>query len=152
MVSPTKEKHMNKYHKIVLEKIAKAKEEFARCNIDADVAKKASAHQRSLFKKWKNEEGFDLMDHQSWLIENEDAVHAAQFLREIELLEGSLKVDLVYVSTKYVMTDSELLSPAGFYFDERVFVKPSTGVFIMTDKLPRHSNIPYYDIDKVAAA
>ena len=69
---------MNKYHEIVLEKNRKGLKRFARCNIRADVAKDSRAHQRSLFR-WKNER-FDLMDHQSWLIENEDRFMPLSFL------------------------------------------------------------------------
>ena len=71
---------------------------------------------------------------------------------EIEMLEGSLDLDLELVETRYLIVDGGLVSPAGFHPSERVFVKGD--VFIMTNKLPRSlsGNLIAYYINKIASA
>ena len=81
-------------------------------------------------------------------IARKSAIHA-----EIQMLEKTLDLDLVEVDprAKYVITDGDLISPAGFHPNELVFIK--TNIFIQTEKLPRSlsSNLSAYDVAKLAA-
>ena len=66
---------------------------------------------------------------------HEDASAVSNAASYLDLLKVSLTQDLIHVSTKYVITDGDLISPSGFHTDDRVFVK--NAVCILTDELPR---------------
>ena len=63
-------------------------------------------------------------------------------LQRIEMLKESLELDLIHVTTRYLITDDKaLISPSGYHPTQHVFVKPS--IAIQSDNLDwvRHSNI-----------
>lgn len=62
------------------------------------------------------------------------------------LLDG----DYIHVPTQYLLTsdhDAQLVSPAGFTADDRIWIKP-TGLLYMTNRLPSSSNMVYWDVTK----
>jgi len=69
--------------------------------------------------------------------------------KQIEAFENTLQMDLMHVNTRYVMLEpgKKIVSPAGFHPDSKIYTKPS-GVVILTDRLPRTSNLSYYDLQK----
>ena len=73
----------------------------------------------------------------------------ARRTNEIEMYEKTLTLDLMQVNTRYVMleADKKIVSPAGFHPDTMIYTKPE-GVVILTDKLPKASNLNYYDLKK----
>ena len=71
-------------------------------------------------------------------------------LSEIAGLEETLSLPLAKVGrTKYLITDGDLVSPAGYYNDG-VYVK--NDVWIETNRLPRSvSGLTVYDLHEIAA-
>ena len=63
----------------------------------------------------------------------------------LKRLKETKKEDLIFPHGKYVMVPkgTQLLSPSGFRCDEQVFIKPESGCLV--EKLPRSSNMGYYD-------
>jgi len=63
-------------------------------------------------------------------------------------LQDTLRAHLMIATKKYLMVpqgSSELVKPSGFSMDDRVFLFiPGS---ILTNKLPKQSNMAYYDID-----
>tara|TARA_R110000751_G_C13605961_1_gene462754 strand:- start:46 stop:474 length:429 start_codon:yes stop_codon:yes gene_type:complete len=74
----------------------------------------------------------------------------ARRTEQIEMYENTLTLDLMQVNTRYVMleADKKIVSPAGFHPDTMIYTKPK-GVVILTDKLPKVSNLNYYDLKQV---
>lgn len=68
---------------------------------------------------------------------------------QIEKLGKTLKMDLMHVNTRYVMVEpgNKIVSPAGFHPDSKIYTKPK-GVVILTDRLPKTSNLAFYDLQK----
>lgn len=52
----------------------------------------------------------------------------------------------IKVTTRYVLTDEPLVSPTGFHYEELIF--SLNNVFIQTNRLPAHSNLLAYDMEK----
>ncbi len=71
-------------------------------------------------------------------------------LREIAGLEETLSLPLVKVgSAKYLITDGDLVSPAGYY-DDGVYIK--NDVWIETNRLPRAvEGLTVYNLHDIAA-
>ena len=84
----------------------------------------------------------DLSDDPSYKLNN--------VLSEIAGLEETLSLPLAKVGrTKYLITDGDLVSPAGYYNDG-VYVK--NDVWIETNRLPRSvSGLTVYDLHEIAA-
>ena len=84
----------------------------------------------------------DLSDDPSYKLNN--------VLSEIAGLEETLTLPLAKVGrTKYLITDGDLVSPAGYYNDG-VYVK--NDVWIETNRLPRAvSGLTVYDLHEIAA-
>ena len=84
----------------------------------------------------------DLSDDPSYKLNN--------VLSEIAGLEETLSLPLAKVGrTKYLITDGDLVSPAGYYNDG-VYVK--NDVWIETNRLPRAvSGLTVYDLHEIAA-
>ena len=75
-----------------------------------------------------------------------DASAVSNAASSVEMLKVSLASSLVHVPTKYVISDSPLVSPSGFHPDDKVYIK--NDVFIMTDSLPRSlsNNLKAYEV------
>lgn len=68
----------------------------------------------------------------------------------MESLNNLVTGRYIYVPTQYLLTsdhDAELVSPAGFTADDRIWFKPS-GYLYMTNRLPSSSNMVYWDVTK----
>ena len=80
---------------------------------------------------------------------NAEALEHPQLSSELEMLKGSLDADLMVVPTRYLMAPagSTLTSPSGFHQTERVFLNIPGALF--TDRLPKQSNMIYWDISKI---
>ena len=80
-----------------------------------------------------------------WMQAN-DAAAISNAASSVEMLKVSLASNLVHVPTKYVITDSDLISPSGFHPDDKVYIK--NDVFIMTDSLPSSfsNNLKAYEV------
>ena len=76
----------------------------------------------------------------------DDAAAISNAASSVEMLKVSLASNLVHVPTKYVITDSDLISPSGFHPDDKVYIK--NAVFIMTDSLPGSfsNNLKAYEV------
>jgi hypothetical protein len=75
-------------------------------------------------------------------------------MRDLDGYRTTLAADLMQVKTRYLVTDRELVSPAGFHPSDRVFIQ--TKIAIHTDtlnmKFPNTGDTLHaYDIDKLAA-
>lgn len=84
-----------------------------------------------------------------WYKADEAAIQAYHLNCEIDNLENTLAAKLASVSTRYLLTDGDLVSPSGFGVDENVFIK--NAVWIETDRLPKHTNLNAFDMHKVLA-
>ena len=64
----------------------------------------------------------------------------------IDCLREALEMDLVEVTSRYLITDEIPFIPAGFDASDRVYIK--TDVFIQTDELPKQlsENLKAYDV------
>ena len=74
----------------------------------------------------------------------EDLAGYRNQLLQIEMLEESLKLNLLHVTTRYLITDDkELISPAGYHYSDNVIVQPSN-IAIQSDSL---TNLPRCNVD-----
>lgn len=84
-----------------------------------------------------------------WYKADEAAIQAYHLNCEIDNLENTLAAKLASVSTRYLLTEGHLVSPAGFGVEDNVYIKNS--VWIETDRLPKHTNLNAFDMHKVRA-
>ena len=85
-------------------------------------------------------------DWLDWHQTNEAAIRAYHLNCEIDNLENTLAAKLASVSTRFLLTDGQLVSPAGFGVEDNVFIK--NAVWIETDRLPKHTNLNAFDMSK----
>ena len=122
----------------LIEKIAELKAEIADSNIDWETAKAVYDAQPSLD---------DAKASFEYFMANGDAIAVYQNHKEIADYEETLTMDLAQVTTRYVITDANLISPAGFHPSSGVYVK--NDVWIETDRLPRMlSGLKAFDLQK----
>lgn len=110
----------------LIEKIAELKAEIANSSIDWETAKAVFDAQPSLDDA---EASFD------YFMANGDAIDVYQNHKEVADYEETLTMDLAQVTTRYIITDGHLISPAGYHLSSGVYVK--NDVWIETDRLPR---------------
>jgi len=127
----------------LIEKIAEIKAEIAVLAVDREKANTvlAAAPSTKDIDAW--------MDYCS---ANRDAMSADLLYRDLDAFQKTLDLPLAKVATRYVITDGELISPAGYHPETGVYIK--NDVWIETDRLPRSlSGLKAYDVqkDKVAA-
>ena len=80
-------------------------------------------------------------DHES--MSADASLHAA--VLERKLLAPTLDLDLMHVTTKYVVTDTEhLLSPSGFHPDTHIFVQTKIAIHTNNPATVPTSNVPLY--------
>ena len=124
--------------KPLIAKIAELKAEIADSNIDWETAKAVYDAQPSLD---------DAMASFEYFMANGDAIAVYQNHKEIADYEETLTMDLAQVTTRYVITDGNLISPAGFHPSTGVYIK--NDVWIETDRLPRMlSGLKAFDLQK----
>ena len=122
----------------LIEKIAEAKAEIAKLNIDFDTAKSVHDAAPSLkeIDAWMN-----------YCNANHDAMSVYRLYMDIEAYQVTLDLPLVKVETRFVITDGELLSPPGFHPETGVYIK--NPVWIEADRLPQSlSGLKAYDVQK----
>jgi len=74
----------------------------------------------------------------------EDLAGYRNQLHQIEMLEESLNLDLIHVTTRYLITDAkELISPAGYHYSDNVIVQP-TNIAIQSNSI---KNVPSCNVD-----
>ena len=128
----------NDIKKPLIAKIAELKAEIADSNIDWETAKAVYDAQPSFD---------DAMASFEYFMANGDAIAVYQNHKEIADYEETLSMDLAQVTTRYVITDAYLISPAGFHPSSGVYVK--NDVWIETDRLPRMlSGLKAFDLQK----
>ena len=124
----------------LFDKIVAMESELAEINIDRATAKKV----------WDAQPKLENLDEWCKYHEaHDDEIEAANLYRQIDMLKETVDIELATVRTKYLLTDDQLQSPAGFALDSGVWVKNS--VWIETDRMPQYSNLKCYDMDAVAA-
>ena len=89
------------------------------------------------------------VEEQLSLVEKTIDINAVTAFNDYELLD-SLKetatLNIQKVETRYLLTDQdELISPAGFHPDEKVFIQ--TGQWVQTNMLPKSSNMKAFDLE-----
>ena len=126
----------NDIKQTLIEKIAELKAEIAVIKIDWEAANAAYEGSPT-----------DPVEHLEYFMANYDALTVYQNHKEIADYEETLTMDLVQVTTRYVITDGDLISPAGFHPSTGVYVK--NDVWIETDRLPQMlSGLKAFDLQK----
>lgn len=129
---------MENIKQTLIEKIAVIKEEIAELGIDREAAKAVLAAAPST------------KDIDAWMDyceANQDAMKAHFMYDTLDSYEKVLDLPLAKVTTRYVITDGELLSPAGYHPVTGIFIK--NDVWIETDRLPQSlSGLKAYDVQK----
>ena len=135
----------NDIKKPLIAKIAELKAKIAESNIDWETAKAAFDAQPSLD---------DIKAYMEYFEANYDAVTVYQNHMELADYEETLIMNLAQVNTRYLITDGELICPAGYHPSTGVYVK--NDVWIETDLLPQSlralpdngRGLVYFDIKK----
>ena len=133
-------KTMENIYQPVIEKIEAARAVVAKANIDQATAKTI----------WEAAPDID-EDIHAWAQyhkANDLALSAHMAYGEIDACTETLSLPLAKPETRYVITDGDLISPAGFYCDSGVYIR--NDYWVETDRLPRHWDGKAYDMKKVA--
>ena len=128
---------------IVQEKIAALTAKLDALNVSRKAADQESAKLREIMN------GPLEVEEQLSLVEKTIDINAVTAFNDYELLD-SLKetatLNIQKVETRYLLTDQdELISPAGFHPDEKVFIQ--TGQWVQTNMLPKSSNMKAFDLE-----
>jgi hypothetical protein len=71
-------------------------------------------------------------------------IGAHEMYQQLDQLRESLDLELATVSTRYLVTDGALISPAGFGIGEPVYIK--NDIWVETDRVPEYCNLNVYDM------
>ena len=128
---------------IVQEKIEALTAKLDALNVSRTAADQESAKLREIMN------GPLEVEEQLSLVEKTIDINAVTAFNDYELLD-SLKetatLNIQKVETRYLLTDQdELISPAGFHPDEKVFIQ--TGQWVQTNMLPKSSNMKAFDLE-----
>lgn len=128
---------------IVQEKIEALTAKLDALNVSREAADQESAKLREIMN------GPLEVEENISLIEKTIDMNAVTAFNDYELLD-SLKetatLNIQKVETRYLLTDQdELISPAGFHPDEKVFIQ--TGQWVQTNVLPKSSNMKAFDLE-----
>ena len=75
-----------------------------------------------------------------------NAITASNDYYLLDNLKETATLNIQKVETRYLLTDQdELISPAGFHPDEKVFIQ--TGQWVQTNVLPKSSNMKAFDLE-----
>ena len=131
-----------------LQQIVQEKIEALTAKLDAlNVSRKAADQESAKLREIMN--GPLEVEEQLSLVEKTIDINAVTAFNDYELLD-SLKetatLNIQKVETRYLLTDKdELISPAGFHPDEKVFIQ--TGQWVQTNMLPKSSNMKAFDLE-----
>ena len=131
-----------------LQQIVQEKIEALTAKLDAlNVSRKAADQESAKLREIMN--GPLEVEEQLSLVEKTIDINAVTAFNDYELLD-SLKetatLNIQKVETRYLLTDQdELISPAGFHPDEKVFIQ--TGQWVQTNVLPKSSNMKAFDLE-----
>ena len=131
-----------------LQQIVQEKIEALTAKLDAlNVSRKAADQESAKLREIMN--GPLELEEQLSLVEKTIDINAVTAFNDYELLD-SLKetatLNIQKVETRYLLTDQdELISPAGFHPDEKVFIQ--TGQWVQTNMLPKSSNMKAFDLE-----
>ena len=132
---------MENIYQPVIEKIEAARAVVAEANIDQITAKLSVDAAPNIDE--------DIYAWAEYYKDNEMAMRANLAYDEIDACTETLSLSLAKPETRYVITDGDLISPAGFHCDSGVYVR--NDLWIETDRLPRSLvNAKAYDMKKVA--
>jgi len=129
----------------LIEKIAELKAEITDINIDWETAK-------AVFEALPRLD--DIEAYMEYFKANIDAITVYRNHMTLADYEETMTMDLAQVNTRYVITDGELISPAGYHPSTGVYIK--NDVWIETDRLPKSlrtlpdngRGLHYFDIEK----
>ena len=131
-----------------LQQIVQEKIEALTAKLDAlNVSRKAADQESAKLREIMN--GPLEVEEQLSLVEKTIDINAVTAFNDYELLD-SLKetatLNIQKVETRYLLTDQdELISPAGFHPEEKVFIQ--TGQWVQTNMLPKSSNMKAFDLE-----
>tara|TARA_R100001443_G_scaffold1663_1_gene5919 strand:+ start:504 stop:911 length:408 start_codon:yes stop_codon:yes gene_type:complete len=75
-----------------------------------------------------------------------NAITASNDYYLLDNLKETATLNIQKVKTRYLLTDQdELISPAGFHPEEKVFIQ--TGQWVQTNVLPKSSNMKAFDLE-----
>ena len=75
-----------------------------------------------------------------------NAITASNDYYLLDNLKETATLNIQKVETRYLLTDQdELISPAGFHPEEKVFIQ--TGQWVQTNMLPKSSNMKAFDLE-----
>ena len=75
-----------------------------------------------------------------------NAITASNDYYLLDNLKETATLNIQKVETRYLLTDQdELISPAGFHPEEKVFIQ--TGQWVQTNVLPKSSNMKAFDLE-----
>ena len=75
-----------------------------------------------------------------------NAITASNDYYLLDNLKETATLNIQKVETRYLLTDQdELISPAGFHPEDKVFIK--TGQWVQTNVLPKSSNMKAFDLE-----
>tara|TARA_R100001163_G_C5045686_1_gene183034 strand:- start:35 stop:442 length:408 start_codon:yes stop_codon:yes gene_type:complete len=128
---------------IVQEKIETLTAKIDALNVSREVADKESAKLREIMN------GPLEVEEKVSTVENTidmNAITASNDYYLLDNLKETATLNIQKVETRYLLTDQdELLSPAGFHPDEKVFIQ--TGQWVQTNVLPKSSNMKAFDLE-----
>lgn len=130
---------MTNIYQPVIEKIEAARAVVAKANIDQATAKAI----------WEAAPDID-EDIYAWAEyhkANDVALSAHMAYCDLERYSETLSLPLAKPQTRYVITDGDLISPAGFDLESGVYIR--NDFWVETDRLPRHWDGKAYDMIKV---
>ena len=134
---------MNQYHETLRERIADIEAKLA--DIDLTREQADAGHDEWAAVPLET-------DHERFFSEGERLhreIEAHSLYRQLDQFRESLDVELATVTTRYLITDGKLISPAGFSVDEPVWIKNE--VWIETNRVPRYSNLNVYYMHHVVS-
>lgn len=128
----------------IIEKIEAAKAQLAELNIERTIAE--------LVWDTRPDLNDDIVAWVQFNEDNRDALDAHEAYQVIDRLEETLATPLVKPTKRYVITDGDLMSPAGFALDSGVYIRNAK--WLETNRSPHgmslRSDVKAYDMNKVA--
>ena len=131
-----------------LQQIVQEKIEALTAKLDAlNVSRKAADQESAKLREIMN--GPLEVEEKVSTVENTidmNAITASNDYYLLDNLKETATLNIQKVETRYLLTDQdELISPAGFHPDEKVFIQ--TGQWVQTNMLPKSSNMKAFDLE-----